>query len=120
MVIASATACPVCYLDPVTNNSTDSFCPVCNGTYWIPVYSGTTITGHVAWGKSDMMRWETGGQWWEGSAGVQIEYTPENQILVNDAIYVTVDGKEMEISKSMLRGVKPLNRILIDLIEKTK
>jgi hypothetical protein len=120
MVIASATACPACYLDPVNNTSTDSFCPVCHGAYWIPVMSGTMVTGHVSWGKSDQMRWETGGQWWEGSCGVQIEYTPENQILVNDAIYVVVDDKEMEIRKSMMRGVKDINRILIDLIEKTK
>lgn len=119
-VIASSTACPVCELDPVTNTSTDSFCLTCNGTYWIPVYSGVALTGHVAWGKSDQMRWETGGQWYEGSCGVQIEYSTENMDVVNDAIYVTVDEKEMEIRKTMMRGVKPINRILIDLIEKEK
>jgi len=117
-VVASATACTLCDLDPVTNTSTDSFCLECNGDYWIPVFSGVTILGHISWGKSDQMRWETGGMWYEGSCGVQIEYTPENLATVNSAIYVTVDEKEMEIRKKMMRGVQNINRILLDLIEK--
>ena len=117
-VVASATACTSCDLDPVTNTSTDSFCLECNGIYWIPTYSGVVISGHVAWGKSDQMRWEAGGQWFEGSCGAQVELTGDNLQTVNDTIYVTIDDKEMEIRKTMMRGVPELNRILIDLIEK--
>ncbi|HAQ02271.1 TPA: hypothetical protein DCQ22_00010 [Candidatus Nomurabacteria bacterium] len=117
-VVASATACTSCDLDPVTNTSTDSFCLECNGVYWVPTYSGIAISGHVAWGKSDQMRWEAGGQWFEGSCGAQVELTEDNLQTVNDTIYVTIDDKEMEIRKTMRRGVPELNRILIDLIEK--
>jgi hypothetical protein len=119
-VVASSTACTLCDLEPITNTSTDPFCLECNGTYWIPVMSGVTLSGHVAWGKSDQMRWESGGQWWEGSAGVQIAYTPTNLETVESAVYVVVDDQEMEVRKVMRRGVKSLNRILIDLIERTK
>ena len=117
-VVASATACTSCDLDPVTNESTNSFCTECLGVYWIPTYSGVVISGHVAWGKSDQMRWEAGGQWFEGSCGAQVELTGDNLQTVNDTIYVTIDDKEMEIRKTMMRGVPELNRILIDLIEK--
>jgi len=64
------------------------------------------------------MRWEAGGQWFEGSCGAQVELTEDNLQTVNDTIYVTIDDKEMEIRKTMMRGVPELNRILIDLIEK--
>jgi len=117
-VIASLSGCSSCDLDPVANTSVDSFCTECNGTYWIPVYSGVIISGHVSWGKSDQMRWESGGQWYEGSCGVQIAYSLDNLETVRDSIYVIVDDKEMEVRKTMLRGVPELNRILIDLIEK--
>jgi len=119
-VVASATACPECYLDPVTNTSTDSFCDTCEGVYWIPVYSGVTILGHVTWGHSDNMQWQSAGQWYEGDCRVQIEYTPENVIVVDSAVDVLVDGKTMELKKRILRGVQPINRILLDLVEKEK
>lgn len=118
--VVSSTACPVCSLDIVTNTSTDSFCETCEGLYWIPVASGTTISGHVTWGHSDNMQWESGGQWYEGDCRVQIEYTDDNLILSDTAYEVTVDDKTMEIKKKILRGVPDLNRILLDLIEKEK
>jgi len=119
-IVASSTACSACDLEPITNTSTDSFCTECNGTYWIPVYSGMDVNSHIAWGKSDQMRWESGGQWWEGSAGVQIARNDENISTVENAVYLVVDGKEMEIRKILHRGVPELNRILIDVIEKAK
>ena len=119
-VIASLSGCSSCDLDPVANTSVDSFCTECNGTYWIPVYSGMDVNSHIAWGKSDQMRWESGGQWWEGSAGVQIARNDENISTVENAVYLVVDGKEMEIRKILHRGVPELNRILIDVIEKAK
>jgi len=122
-VVASSIACPVCDLDPITNTSTDSFCPVCSGVHWIPVWSSASISGHVTWGKLDIMKWESGGQYFNGDVRVQIEYTPENLTIVDDAEedgYVIVDGKTMTIRSRILRGVQTINRILIDLIEKEK
>ncbi len=97
-----------------------TFCPVCSGLYWIPIYSGYTISGHVTWGASDSMNWYTGGQVFEGDCRVQIEYTDDIITVINNTDYVMVDGKKMDIRKTILRGVKELNRILLDLIERKK
>lgn len=117
-VVASSIPCPVCELDPITNTSTDSFCPTCSGEYWIRVYSGVSISGHITWGYSEQLGWVTGGQLDEGECRVQIEYTDDNLSTVNNANYVEVDGKTMQIVNKKLRGVKSINRILVDLIEK--
>lgn len=118
--VSTVSGCSVCSLDPISNESTDSFCPSCSGLYWIPVYSGVEITAHITWGHSDNPYWYTGGQIYEGDCRIQIEYTPENVVIVDTSDYVEVDGKKMDIRPKILRGVKTLNRILLDLIERDK
>lgn len=119
-VVASSIPCTAsgCNLDPVTNTSTNSFCTVCSGEYWIPVYQETQLTAHVTWGYSERLGWVSGGQLDEGECRVQIEYTPANEQIVRDAKYLIVDGRTMEKVKPLYRGVKTINRILIDLQEK--
>lgn len=122
-VVASSTPCPTCSLDPITNESTDSFCPTCSGIYWIPVYSGYTVSGHITWGNMDTLQWITTGQYFDGNARVQIKYTPESLSIVEqtqDSGYVVVDNESMEIKSILLRGVKNINRILINLIKKER
>jgi len=119
--VASSASCTTCVLDPVTGTSTDSFCPECSGLYWIPIWSSMPISGHVTWGKHDVLKWESVGQYFDGDCRVQIEYTPENVVIVDNTQktgYVKVDGKELEIKSRIFRGVKELNRILVNLIEK--
>lgn len=123
-LISSTTNCtqPGCDLDPVTNTSTNSFCPVCSGNYFIYTYSGEIIKAHVTWGYSEQLGWVVGGQIPEGECRVQIEYTPHNVYVADNAKWVTVDSREMQIvggrGRRILRGVQELNRILIDLVEK--
>ncbi len=119
-VVASNIACPVCSLDPITNHSTDSFCPTCSGIYWIPLYSGYTISGHITWGNADFQNWQPGGYQFDGDVRVQIEYTIANLDIVDSSVYVYVDNKIMEIKDFILRGVQSINRILIDMVEKEK
>jgi hypothetical protein len=118
--IASTSGCSQagCDLDPITNTSTNSFCPVCSGAYYIYTYSGSIINAHVTWGYSEQMGWVTGGQLDEGECRVQIEYTPANVIIVDSTKWVTVDNRTMQIVKKIYRGIQLINRILIDLIEK--
>jgi len=116
-IVASSTECPTCDYDPVTNLSTNSFCTTCDGKYWIPVYSGVTVSGHITWGYSEQLAWYAGGQVDEGECRVQIKYTPSMNTVVDSTEWVTVDGKKMQIVNKILRGVKEINRILIDLIE---
>jgi len=117
-IVASSIPCDYCDLDPTTNTSIDSFCPVCSGNYWIPVYSGVTISGHVTWGNADILNWQTGGMLMDGDCRIQIEYTPENITVVDATEWVEVDNKELEIKKRIYRGVKELNRIILNLIER--
>lgn len=119
-VVASSIACPTCSLDPITNHSTDSFCPICSGIHWIPVYSGVVVSGHVTWGSADFQDWQSGGYQFDGDVRVQIEFTVANLDTVDNAVYVHVDDKIMEIKNFILRGVQSINRILIDMIEKEK
>ncbi len=119
-IIASVSGCSVCNYDPVNDASTDAFCPVCSGEYWIPTYSGVSISGHITWGHSEQLGWQSGGQMFEGDCRVQIKYTEDNLNAVDNAKWVEVDGRIMQIVKKILRGVQTINRILVDLIEKNK
>lgn len=116
-VVASSTACPICNLDPITNTSTNSFCPTCSGEYWIPVYSGVVTKAHITWGFSEQLGWVTGGQLPEGDCRVQIKNTITNLDAVDRSIWVEVDNRRLEVLKKILRGVQDINRILVDLKE---
>jgi hypothetical protein len=116
-IISETIPCPICVLDPITNTSTDSFCTTCSGNYWIYTYSGVSISGHVTWGFSEQLGWVEGGRLDEGECRVQIKYTPENVTVVNATKWVDVDDRKMQIVNKKLRGVKSINRILIDLME---
>lgn len=117
--LAGSTECPVCNLDPTTGTSTDSFCETCSGVYYIPIYSGVSISGHITWTSSDILNWQTGGQLFDGDCRIQIKYTPENITVLDATKWVEVDGKSLEIKERSLRGVQQLNRIVLSLIERT-
>jgi len=112
--------CGTCSLDPVSNTSTDSFCITCGGVYWIPSYTITTVTGHVTWGPADIMNWYTGGKQFEGDCRVQIKYQNTTRDLLDNVEFLVVDGKSLEITSEILRGVPEINRVLLDCIEKEK
>jgi len=48
----------------------------------------------------------------------RIKYSDAMNSIVDETEWVTVDNKKMQIVKKILRGVKGINRILVDLIEK--
>jgi hypothetical protein len=114
-IVASSTPCPICVLDPITDTSTNSFCPVCSGEYWIPIYSGVSILSHITWRRTDALQWQTGGQLFDGDCRVQIKYTPSNVLVIDEFKWVEVDGHRMTKIKVLPRGVQQLNRLLIDL-----
>ena len=107
-----------CYLDPVTNLSTNQFCPTCGGNYWISTTSGITINAHVFDKTLDVPMWTAGGMAVEGDISAQIKYTVTNLDNVENSKYYVVDGKEFTQKSFSLRGVPDLNRIVITLIEK--
>jgi hypothetical protein len=115
-----STDCPTCSLDPISDTSTDSFCPTCSGLYYITTPSGTTVNGHVTWGNMDEMQWPTGGQYFKGDCRLQIKYTLNSLSMVNNTDYIVADSKKFIIDKFALRGVPELNRIVIILNEEDR
>jgi hypothetical protein len=118
--IVSVSGCSVCSLDPINNSSTDPFCPICSGFYWIITTSGTDILGHVHWGPAEVNSALPGGQIYEGDCVVTIEYTLANDALIKSAEYFTVDGVKMSLNKLSYRGKKDINRIRLALKEEEK
>lgn len=116
----TTSGCPTCGLDPTTGHSTDSFCPVCSGLYWIPTPTYYPIKAHITWANADILQWHPGGQQFDGDVRIQIEYTEANLAVADDAIEVLVDNKVTEIKSKILRGVQNINRIILDLMEKEK
>lgn len=104
-------------LDPITNTSTNSFCAVCSGTYWIDVYSGVTMSAHVTWKFDYKNEFETGGRIFIGDAQAKVMHSPEREQLVKEAKYLVVDGKTMDTVKTTMLG-NPINRMVISLKER--
>lgn len=114
--VSNTAVCPAgCVLDPVTDTSTDSFCPVCSGNYYIYTYSGVTVSGHIFWNSSDLLNWPSAGFTFEGECRVQIKYTPIMLNMVDTAKYLVVDGKKMTVRNKAFRGVPSINRIILYL-----
>jgi hypothetical protein len=119
-VVDTISACPLCSLDPITDTSTDSYCPECSGVYWIYTYSGWDVTAHVTWGKSENRAWETGGMIDNGDCTVKFIYSGGYENIVHSSQYVMVDNRRMNVEKIILRGVPSVNRIIVSLREEEK
>lgn len=104
-------------LDPVTNLSTNQFCPTCHGTYWLNTTSGITVSAHVTWKPSEIVGWYPGGQIVEGDCLIQIKYTVSSYAWATEAENFIVDGRTLKRRSITLRGVPELNRVLIALDE---
>lgn len=118
--VTSLSGCSLCNLDPVSNTSTDSFCPTCSGDYWIPVYSGWVTTAHVTWGKSEDKEWQTGGMVDNGDVTAKFMHSQVAEEIVHNAKYVVLDDRIMDISNIILRGVPDINRIIVKLKERER
>ena len=118
--VYSSQACPDCSLDPVTDESTDSFCETCSGVYWIPVWSGSTFTSHITWKFSERQQWESVGIIFNGDCLAKIMYSEDADDIVSNAKYVVVDNRIMDIDKITYRGATEVDRIIVDLKERDK
>lgn len=114
----SSYACPDCSLDPITNTSSDSFCPTCSGEYWVDVMSGVTRLAHVTWKFDYGNEFQTGGRNMIGDARVKIMHSDADEALVKQSKYLVVDDKIMNLEKTTLLGAPQVNRIIMDLKEK--
>lgn len=118
-VTVTGIACtePTCSLDPVTNLSTNSFCTVCGGNYWLDTISGWTCSGHIRWLGADKPLWVPGGVIEEGDCKVTITHSVGALNNVKNSHHFVVDNIEMYMKSYRLKGVKPVNRIQVILLE---
>ena len=116
----SLSGCNLCSLDLITNTSTDSFCQQCGGEYWIPTFSGVTMSGKVTWGKSEDKDWQTGGIVDAGDCTVTILHSTQTENIIFSSEYVRVDGRELDVKNIVLRGIPAVNRMLVVLKEKER
>lgn len=107
--------CPTCTLDPISNTSTNAFCPTCSGVGYIYTTSGYTVMAHITWGGSELPNWQSAGYIFDGDCRIQIKYTPEAVLAIKNSDYIVVDDKRLTVKKKILRGVPNINRILLDL-----
>jgi hypothetical protein len=116
----TVSGCGACSLDPIANTSTDSFCPVCYGTYWIPIYSGLPLTAHITYGQVDDKSWQTGGILDNGTITAKVMYSGWIADWINEAEYVVIDDREFDVVNVDIRGVPSVNRIIVRLKEKER
>lgn len=109
--------CPLCEIDPLSGKSVDPFCPVCSGQGQQITWSGTTITAHVRWGQVDASLLYPGARIITGDCTAAIEYTAENVAIIDAAKYALIDGKVLYIDSYDLRGVQPVNRVVLNLVQ---
>src|SRR5690242_6413493 len=86
-IVATVSGCPLCTLDPISDTSVDSFCPICSGMYWIPTYSGWDVKAHVTWGTLDSQSWQTGGIVDNGECTVKFMYSGWMEPIIHDAAF---------------------------------
>ena len=113
--VSGTTACTYsgCSLDPTTGLSTNSFCPVCSGKYYIPNILESGILAHITWNRIRDEFLSPAGMDFAGKVRVQIEYTDEHRFVVENMKYMIVDGKKFERDFYDFRGVPEINRIVI-------
>lgn len=104
--------------DPVTDTSTNSFCPICSGIYWIPTYSGVTMSGHVTWKFDYKNEFETGGRVFIGDVQVKVMHTEDRERFIKDDVkYLVVDDIVVDIVKITKLG-NPPNRLIVSCKER--
>lgn len=119
-LVYSSYACSGCLLDPITQTSTDSFCPICSGQYWIPVYSSYIIKAHVLWKNADFKQYERGGWNFIGDGIVKVLHDDTIMDVISNTHFIVIDDKHVSVEKITLLGVPEINRVIIDFKEEEK
>ncbi len=115
--VASLSGCPDCTLDPVTNTSTDSFCPTCSGVYWLKTYTTYTTKAHVTWKYADDLEFTTGGYIFEGDGIIKIPYSGDWPSIADSSEFAVVEDKQVKLGRITLLGVPEINRVIIQFKE---
>lgn len=116
----SGIACtePGCDLDPVTGFSTDQFCDVCEGDYWLNTVSGYLVKARILYKGVGTPLWNPQGFVPDGDVQVRIAHSDTHLGYVETAETFEVDDKTYILKDYDLRGIPDPNRIVVALVQK--
>lgn len=113
---SSLLPCTLCaasgYYDSVNDTTFYFTCPVCDGNYYMPTQTETTILARIHWTSDEHITATPGGKYYAGDAYIHVD--PENLALAESAQSergkVIVDGHNMQIDKIIPQGAPTINR----------
>lgn len=110
-----ATPCYVCsgqdLYDSVNELSLDPFCPVCSGNYWITADVESGIVSHVRWRSGDESDYGIAGETLVGDCFITIDVNALSESQIVKVKEITVDGRTLQIYRTVKRGVPTRDRI---------
>lgn len=116
VIQGSPTACSICEpsgYDPVNESSLDPFCPECSGLYWITEDDNIDLIAHVRWSRGDELNRDVAGMTLDGDCSVTIGIDDLTTEQLGKIKQVIVDGRTLEVYRSIYRGVPERDRIRI-------
>jgi hypothetical protein len=118
------TACSKCsssgYYDGINETSLDSWCEICSGAYWLASDTNVSVTAHVRWVSADVPNRGQSGSILEGDCSITIASDALTDSQLNGVKEVIVDGRKVEIYKTMYKGIPSRDRIKIIARENSK
>lgn len=113
----STTACTICapsgYLDPISNTSWYTTCPVCQGSYWLHTTNTEEILARVHWVSNEGITATPGGKYFLGDAQITVDpiYTDKLESAQSAQGGVLVDGQDFSILRINPLGAPEINRV---------
>lgn len=110
-----AAACAVCsgadLYDSVNESSLDPFCTVCSGKYWIVQDVESDIVAHVRWRTGDESDFGIAGNTLAGDCTITISIDDLSEDQISKIKEIIVDGRQLEVSNMIKRGVSARDRV---------
>lgn len=113
----TGSGCYNCSLDPITNTSTNPYCDICFGTYWINTSSGYTTKGHVRWTRGEIPAQFPGGKLPEGDCLVTFTLASGLQYIVENSDSFIINSKKLTLKSYTLKGKPQPNRLKVTLTQ---
>ena len=117
----SKSACPLCVTgnlyDVVNDNSFNTVCPTCKGTYWLEAAVANEVLARVHWVNDEAITATPGGKYYIGEATVTVDesYLSLAEQCQAESGKVLVDGHSMQITRIIPFGAPEITRYRVVL-----
>lgn len=101
------------WYDALNNESWNSTCPECHGTYWIPETNEEEILARVHWAGNEGLTATPVGKYFLGDAQITVDtcYHESLQRAQSEGGGVRVDGQDFQILRINPLGAPTVNRV---------